>query len=157
MKKILMSIFVMILLSVSVFAANGNSASTAPSPGGMSVTDNKSQPEVTQLKLSTMLQERLRTNGLENAMIHVGNADAQDRLMKAMEKIQTQNQERLQNLQGLEISEEGDDAFIAEGTKQSGLKYLSFVKFERTHRYQLYEDGSMLKEQNRFDWLFEEE
>jgi hypothetical protein len=163
MKKILMSLFILLMFSVSVFAANGNGgADASTAPAANSNMDNlngnaEAVKEQVQLKLSTRLQERLNNQGLQHAMINVQNANAQDRLTTAMEKIESKNQERLQALNGLVISEEGDEAFVAEGQKQSGLKYLSFVKFERSHRYQLYDDGTMLREQTRYDWLFEEE
>ncbi|RLG44576.1 MAG: hypothetical protein DRN81_04235 [Thermoproteota archaeon] len=152
MKKILLTTIILVLFSVTVLAQNGPAAVLHTSGNGQNMSGNASQA---QEQLQERLQTRLHAAGLDNAMIHVQSEIAQEKLSQAMEKMNVMNQQRLQEMSQVSI-QEANGEFIAEGKQKAGIKGLSFLRFERTYRFNIAEDGSMLRQKNTFDWLFEE-
>jgi hypothetical protein len=161
MKKYIIGILIVIILSLSVLGAN-NANVPAPKESWYDKQDNRNDINTTEMKYQTQntmteqLQKRLKLTGLENAMVRVQNEEAQNRLSSVMEKMQAKDQRRLKEMSQVKINQT-EKGFMAEGKKESKLKILPFIKFERTHKFHIMEDGSIIREKNQLDWLFQEE
>jgi len=145
MKKILLILSVMLLLTMSLVSAEVLHGREAP-PNKM---ENQLR-ERDQIRVNETL-ESSNIVGLENAMTRVRNEETQTHLANVWTRIQAKDQERLRNMSGLVLSEE-DTGMKVRGVKEA--KFLGLIKMNKTHTYTVNEDGTMALTKNGMDFLF---
>ena len=104
-----------------------------------------------QNRQETRLEIQSKVTGLENAILRVRNEETKQHLQQVMEKIQTQQRERLNRLEDLEIIEE-EDEITAIGKKEA--KLFGLFKLKHMYRYEIQENGNVIRQKRMFDWLW---
>jgi len=127
MKKILITLLLLITISTSVFAVSNNEKAKPPN----------------------LISLKSKVVGLENALLHVTNINATQRLELNLQKLQ--NKTELKQLKNLEITEE-KTAVTAKGFKKA--KLFGFIPFNKEAKYQIMEDGSLVKIKRFYDFIF---
>ena len=125
--KIMVSVFLMaILLCCPAVFASSNSNNGDSSMG------------VTQTYIVAQADQH-KIMGLENAQLRVRNEEQKQHLEMVMEKIQTRDRERINQLQDVIISESDEGLITAEGIGES--KFLHIFKMKKAFKYDIAEDG----------------
>jgi len=134
MKKTITSILILMLSMSFVFAS----------------------PQETKNKVveanEVMEQLQSRVPGLENAVIRIRNEETQQVIEQVMERIQTQQRERLNKLENLEVQTGSDGSLKAEGLKQA--KLFGFINIKRNVEYQIAENGELTRTRGLSDFLW---
>lgn len=143
MKKVIISIFMCLLLVGLVSAAN--------SGGGKNfVFDGEGDPITTP-----GLEKQFK--GLENAMIHVKNGNASDRLLGNLERFRERHQERFNNCDNctIVVDETLKPFQSSEVTIKRQARFM-FFDVEAKDHYVLYSDGDIYSQKkNLWQWMYE--
>lgn len=136
-------ILCMLTLATSVFAqGNGNGAGGTQAQTG--------DPNLIQTQ-TQMHQFESKVTGLENAMLRVQKEEQKQHLEQVLAKIQEKRQQRLNKLDNLQITEHESGVILAKG--KDDAKLLGLIKFKKTFRYQVQEDGSLTYMPEWYDGL----
>ena len=140
-KKLMILIMVVIMMSCGIVVANSNGQGT--------ITTHVIEPA--DLEIISYTTDVV---GLENAMLRVRNQEQRQHLEQVMEKIQLKQRERFNNITDLVIEEvEGTDgAIIASG--KAKVKMLGFIPMQKMIRYNINEEGEVVRQRNMFDFMF---
>lgn len=132
MKKLIITLLLLITISASVFAVNDKDTAVAA-------------------KTKNLMSVKSKVVGLENALLHVTNENATKRLELNLAKIQ--NKTALKQLDNLEITEDKTEV-MAKGFKKA--KLFGFIPFNKETKYKVMQDGSLIKVKRFYDFMFSE-
>ena len=139
--KILLGFMMVMLMATMAFAqgnGNGNAGATGTAAGD---------------QVMLQVQEQSQVKGLENAMLRVRNEEQVQHLEKVLAMIQEKRQERLNQLDDLEIvQEEEGEEITAEGVGDA--EFLGLIKVQKRFRYVISEEGAVQYQRQWYDNLF---
>ena len=136
MKKII-ALFLMLLICVLTVSA------AVPTTRGRSTIPDVVSDNIPEIEIPS------KTYGLENAILRVRNESVVAHLENVLEKVQNRWRERLSNMDGLTIETDYNDDVIATGRKPA--KFLGIFKLLHRYRYQIEENGEVIRKRTFFD------
>lgn len=148
MKKIIMSIVIMLILAISVMAG---SRQATPGAALLYMQQQKAAQEKANSDYANVLH-KAEVKGLENAMLRVQSEDQKLLLEKVLAKIEAKKQEQINKLEGLIVEPNGDNVLIASGKEEKF--FLSLIPMKKTTKFKISVNGDVDQEANIIDGLF---
>lgn len=136
-KKIMVAMLLVLAMFICpVVFAGQNSGSGSGSSSGTNTNTDTNTYIVAQA-------EQHKVVGLQNAQLRVRNEEQKQHLEQVMEKIQTRDRERINQLENLIIEESETGEVTAEGLGES--KFLHIFKMQKMFKYDISEDGEVVR------------
>ncbi|MBU1111414.1 MAG: hypothetical protein ABIG93_02350 [archaeon] len=158
MKKILM-LLVIICLVLPLAFAQGNSPETTGVDNSMREENSpdieQGPPEGAGNDMVIMPGQNNGTPaGLEMAMSKVQNENALQQLQVNMNQFQERYQERLQNMEGLEITDVDEETGEITLKAREQVKYLGFINGKATKHFEVKNDGEIIEKQPWYRFMY---
>jgi len=163
MKKIIITLMMVILLSFTVFAAAGPRERVAANRA--QVQELQQEQEMAEARAETRTQvqqaiqmyrdEPVKINGLENAVARVRTEEQEQRLTKVLNMIELKQRNRINRMQDAKINFMTNGRIEASGRVKA--KFLFLFDAQKEIRYTVQEDGTLVRRRNIImDILFQE-
>ncbi|MFH1770043.1 MAG: hypothetical protein ABH828_00625 [archaeon] len=121
----------------------------------MAQEENQAQNQGEEKGLKEQNKEMLQT-GLENALGNVKNENAKQMLQQNMEKFQEMYQQRLEKMEGLEITEVDEETGAVKMKAKEQVKFLGFIKGTATQKFEMDGEGNMVEKKPWYRFMYKE-
>jgi len=183
MKKILIALFVMVLMSSLAFAQQGihepgtgledpelreagQGTGQGLENGEPVLISNQEQNQGIDTQLQNRIQteeglgeqerQRLQT-GLENALTKVKNENAKAMIQRNLERWMEKYQQRLQKMENIEIEDVDEETGEATIRAQEPVKYFGFIQGKATKRFTMDKNGNINERAPWYSIFYSEE
>ena len=169
MKKILAFLVAFVLISSVAFAAQGDSKGEEMTPEVTSAGQGEGGPEAGQgetVQKGIKTQEgeekgvqnrQMLESGLENALSHVTNENARQKLQQNLEKFMTKYQARLEKtMQNVTIDEVDEETGAVTIKAKEPVKWFGLIKGTATKSFQMDDKGNINEKAPWYAFLYGE-
>lgn len=171
MKKIIMLLIILVLMSSLVMAENPQKGQDENGKGAEMKEIGQETGQGEQIQEETKTQEKGQTQektqqrvrneemiqrGLTNALTRVRNENAREMITRNLNRFQERFQERLERMENVEVTEVDEETGEVEVEADTPVKYFGFIKGKARHRFEINNEGVINEKKPWYSFIYSE-